>query len=155
MATPTSGDQSEKPSVPSECNHGVQRWQSGSQAASGTKRHIDDAASESCNSKRKRSSPICDYFTKEVNMRYSVDSGVTDQEISQRALKSMFLLHGYHPSVADHPGIRVFVGALRPSFEMVTPKTFRNDIFDHYEMEKRKVLDYLQKRLYRSYRAFH
>lgn len=28
---------------------------------------------------------------------------------------------------------------------MVTRKTFRNDIIDHYKMEKRKVIDYLQK----------
>lgn len=147
MATPpTSDDQSEKPSAPSECNCAVQPRQCGSEAASGTKRQNEDAASESCSSKKKRTSPVWDYFSREkVSVRFSVDGGVYDQEEAQKALNSVFVLHDYPPSVANHPGLRAFVGALRPSFEMVTPKTIRNDILDHYERERRKVLDHLQK----------
>ncbi|WVZ68190.1 hypothetical protein U9M48_017160 [Paspalum notatum var. saurae] len=57
----------------------------------------------------------------------------------------MFILHGYHLSIADHPGLRAFFVAMKPSFEMETQNTIRKDILDHYEMEKKKVLAYLQK----------
>ncbi|KAL6643028.1 hypothetical protein ACP70R_021209 [Stipagrostis hirtigluma subsp. patula] len=77
--------------------------------------------------------------------KISAESDVSDQEVARKALYSMFLLHEYPLSIADHPGLRGFVGALKPFSEMINQNTIRKDILDHYETGKKKIHSYLEK----------
>ncbi|KAL6643025.1 hypothetical protein ACP70R_021206 [Stipagrostis hirtigluma subsp. patula] len=200
MATPpASGGQPEESSAPLEPNSGGQP-EAPPQAPQAVEQ-AEDAVSESCGTKRKHSSPVWDYFTREkVNgvwkakciwcdmylsdetedglgtanltahldiclgknrecgktktglwlgsvkqRRVSLESDVSDHKEARKALCSMFTLHEFPLSLADHPGLRTFVGALQPISGMVNQNSISMDILDHYETGKKKVLNYLQK----------
>jgi hypothetical protein len=77
--------------------------------------------------------------------KVSVESDVSDEQVARKALSSMFILQNCPLPNADHPGLRTFVGALQPFYEVVNQNTIREDIFDIYEAGRKNVLNNLQR----------
>ena len=46
-------------------------------------------------------------------------------------------------SIIDHKGFRRFVSSLQPMFKMVSQNTIKSDIFNIYDVEKKKLQKWL------------
>ncbi|WJZ82843.1 hypothetical protein VitviT2T_002568 [Vitis vinifera] len=68
-----------------------------------------------------------------------------DQEISREKLARAIILHGYPLSIVDHVGFREFATSLQPLFKMVSHNTIKGYIMKIYEVEKDKMISYLEK----------
>ncbi|WJZ90361.1 hypothetical protein VitviT2T_009509 [Vitis vinifera] len=68
-----------------------------------------------------------------------------DQEISREKLARAIILHEYPLSIVDHLGFREFATSLQPLFKMVSRNTIKGDIMKIYEVEKDKMISYLEK----------
>ncbi|RVW83512.1 putative AC transposase [Vitis vinifera] len=68
-----------------------------------------------------------------------------DQEISREKLARAIILHEYPLSIVDHVGFREFTTSLQPLFKMVSRNTIKGDIMKIYEVEKDKMISYLEK----------
>ncbi|RVW37634.1 putative AC transposase [Vitis vinifera] len=68
-----------------------------------------------------------------------------DQEISREKLARAIILHEYSLSIVDHVGFREFATNLQPLFKMVSRNTIKGDIMKIYEVEKDKMISYLEK----------
>ncbi|RVW23553.1 Zinc finger BED domain-containing protein RICESLEEPER 2 [Vitis vinifera] len=68
-----------------------------------------------------------------------------DQEISRDKLARAIILHEYPLSIVDHLGFREFATSLQPLFKMVSRNTIKGDIMKIYEVEKDKMISYLEK----------
>ncbi|WKA03692.1 hypothetical protein VitviT2T_021789 [Vitis vinifera] len=68
-----------------------------------------------------------------------------DQEISREKLARAIILHEYPLSIVDHVGFREFATSLQPLFKMVSRNTIKGDIMKIYEVEKDKMISYLEK----------
>ena len=68
-----------------------------------------------------------------------------DQEISREKLARAIILHEYPLSIIDHVGFREFATSLQPLFKMVSRNTIKGDIMKIYEVEKDKMISYLEK----------
>ncbi|WJZ94265.1 hypothetical protein VitviT2T_013139 [Vitis vinifera] len=68
-----------------------------------------------------------------------------DQEISREKLARAIILHEYPLSIVDHVGFREFATSLHPLFKMVSRNTIKGDIMKIYEVEKDKMISYLEK----------
>ncbi|KAF0891957.1 hypothetical protein E2562_011338 [Oryza meyeriana var. granulata] len=73
----------------------------------------------------------------------SVENYTFDQEIARRELGAMIVLHEYPLSMVDHIGFQRFIGALQPLFRIGTRNTIRSDIMAHYEVERKKAIEYM------------
>lgn len=73
----------------------------------------------------------------------SIENYTFDQEIARNELAAMIVLHEYPLSMVDHVGFRRFVGALQPLFKIGTRNMIRSDIMKHYEVEKKKAIEYM------------
>ncbi|RVW73150.1 putative AC transposase [Vitis vinifera] len=60
-------------------------------------------------------------------------------------LASAIILHEYPLSIVDHVGFRDFATSLQPLFKMVSCNTIKGDIMKIYEVEKDKMISYLEK----------
>ncbi|RVW95114.1 Zinc finger BED domain-containing protein RICESLEEPER 2 [Vitis vinifera] len=65
----------------------------------------------------------------------------TDREKLARAI----ILHEYSLSIVDHMGFREFATNLQPLFKMVSRNTIKGDRMKIYEVEKDKMISYLEK----------
>ncbi|RVW49143.1 putative AC transposase [Vitis vinifera] len=68
-----------------------------------------------------------------------------DQEMSREKLARAIILHEYPLSIIDHVGFRDFATSLQPLFKMVSRNTIKGDIMKIYEVEKDKMISYLEK----------
>ena len=68
-----------------------------------------------------------------------------DQDISREKLARAIILHEYLLSIVDHVGFRDFTTSLQPLFKMVFCSTIKGDIMKIYEVEKGKMISYLEK----------
>ncbi|RVW23090.1 putative AC transposase [Vitis vinifera] len=68
-----------------------------------------------------------------------------DQEISREKLARAIILHEYPLSIVDHLGFREFATSLQPLFKMDSRNTIKGDIMKIYEVEKDKMISYLEK----------
>ncbi|KAL6313143.1 hypothetical protein AAG906_026065 [Vitis piasezkii] len=68
-----------------------------------------------------------------------------DQEMSREKLARAIILHEYPLSIVDHVGFRDFATSLQPLFKMVSRNTIKGDIMKIYEVEKDKMISYLEK----------
>ncbi|RVX04653.1 putative AC transposase [Vitis vinifera] len=68
-----------------------------------------------------------------------------DQEISREKLARAIILHEYPLSIVDYVGFREFATSLQPLFKMVSRNTIKGDIMKIYEVEKDKMISYLEK----------
>ncbi|WKA01669.1 hypothetical protein VitviT2T_019939 [Vitis vinifera] len=68
-----------------------------------------------------------------------------DKEISREKLARAIILHEYPLSIIDHVGFREFATSLQPLFKMVSRNTIKGDIMKIYEVEKDKMISYLEK----------
>lgn len=73
-------------------------------------------------------------------MKISMESGVSDQQVAHMAFSSVFILQKYPLSTADHPGLHTFVRV----YIMINQSTTREDILDIYEAGRKKVFKNLQ-----------
>ncbi|KAM0858088.1 hypothetical protein ACQ4PT_048038 [Festuca glaucescens] len=72
-----------------------------------------------------------------------VENYTFDQEYAREQLGNMLVLHDYPLSIVDHAGFRRFVHALQPLFKLHTRNTYRNDIVDRYNVERKKAVEYM------------
>ncbi|RVW90620.1 Zinc finger BED domain-containing protein RICESLEEPER 1 [Vitis vinifera] len=73
-------------------------------------------------------------------------SGFTfDQEISREKLARAIILRECPLSIVDYVGFRDFATSLQPLFKMVSHNTIKGDIMKIYEVEKDKMISYLEK----------
>ena len=68
-----------------------------------------------------------------------------DKEISREKLACANILHEYPLSIVDHVGFRDFATSLQPLFKIVSRNTIKGDIMKIYEVEKDKMINYLEK----------
>ena len=68
-----------------------------------------------------------------------------DQEMSREKLARAIILHEYPLSIVDHVGFRDFATSLQPLFKIVSRNTIKGDIMKIYEVEKDKMISYLEK----------
>ncbi|KAL6319805.1 hypothetical protein AAG906_036867 [Vitis piasezkii] len=65
--------------------------------------------------------------------------------IDREKLARAIILHEYLLSIVDHVGFRDFTTSLQPLFKMVSRNTTKGDITKIYEVEKGKMISYLEK----------
>ncbi|RVW35249.1 putative AC transposase [Vitis vinifera] len=68
-----------------------------------------------------------------------------DQEISREKLTRAIILRECPLSIIDYVGFRDFATSLQPLFKMVSRNTIKGDIMKIYEVEKDKMISYLEK----------
>nr|CAN78054.1 hypothetical protein VITISV_017198 [Vitis vinifera] len=79
------------------------------------------------------------------NGKVQIGGFTFDQEISREKLARAIILHEYPLSIVDHVGFREFATSLQPLFKMVSRNTIKGDIMKIYEVEKDKMISYLEK----------
>nr|CAN66417.1 hypothetical protein VITISV_044134 [Vitis vinifera] len=79
------------------------------------------------------------------NGKVQIGGFTFDQEISREKLARAIILHEYPLSIVDHVGFREFATSLQPLFKMVSHNTIKGDIMKIYEVEKDKMISYLEK----------
>ena len=68
-----------------------------------------------------------------------------DQKISREKFARAIILHEYPLLIVDHVGFRDFAPSLQPLLKMVSRNTIKSDIMKIYEVEKDKMISYLEK----------
>ena len=77
--------------------------------------------------------------------KVQIGSFTFDKKISREKLACAIILHEYPLSIIDHVGFREFATSLQPLFKMVSRNTIKGDIMKIYEVEKDKMISYLEK----------
>lgn len=113
---------------------------------SGT-RHLADH-SKSClkrklaDSKQKILTPS---FVMGEEKKANLQSYHFDPEVSRKQLAYMIIIHEYPLSMVEHGEFRKFCHGLQPAFKMISRATLKRDIFKIYDVEKLKIMRYMER----------